>query len=99
MRPKERRDSGQADLLRSRQDAIMDMDHALGKRAPHSGVRQIASRWRFLLALRLRYAKQNDVYLLAGWKGANSYREYDCDPASCSRSVVRRLPQGDAFNP
>jgi IS5 family transposase len=29
MRPKERRDSGQADLLRSRLDAIIDMNHAL----------------------------------------------------------------------
>jgi transposase, IS5 family len=33
MRPKERRDSGQADLLRSRLDAIIDMDHALVKLA------------------------------------------------------------------
>ena len=31
MRPKERRDSGQTDLLRSRLDAIIDMDHALVK--------------------------------------------------------------------
>ena len=31
MRPKERRDSGQADLLRSRLDAIIDLDHALVK--------------------------------------------------------------------
>ena len=31
MRPKERRDSGQADLLRSRLDAIIDMNHALVK--------------------------------------------------------------------
>lgn len=31
MKPKERRDSGQADLLRSRLDAIIDMDHALVK--------------------------------------------------------------------
>ena len=31
MRPKERRDSGQADLLRARLDAIIDMDHALVK--------------------------------------------------------------------
>ena len=31
MKPKERRDSGQADLLRSRLDAILDMDHALVK--------------------------------------------------------------------
>src|SRR5271165_649759 len=33
MRPKERRDSGQGDLLRSRLDAIIDMDHALVKLA------------------------------------------------------------------
>src|SRR5258707_14945403 len=33
MRPKERRDSGQADLLRSRLDAIVDMGHALVKLA------------------------------------------------------------------
>lgn len=33
MRPKERRDSGQTDLLRSRLDAIIDMDHALVKLA------------------------------------------------------------------
>ncbi len=33
MRPKERRDSGQADLLRSRLDAIIDMEHALVKLA------------------------------------------------------------------
>ena len=33
MRPKERRDSGQADLLRSRLDAIIDMNHALVKLA------------------------------------------------------------------
>ena len=33
MRPKERRDGGQADLLRSRLDAIIDMDHALVKLA------------------------------------------------------------------
>jgi IS5 family transposase len=33
MRPKERRDNGQADLLRSRLDAIIDMDHALVKLA------------------------------------------------------------------
>ena len=33
MRPKERRDSGQSDLLRSRLDAIIDMDHALVKLA------------------------------------------------------------------
>jgi transposase, IS5 family len=31
MRPKERRDSGQADLLRSRLDAIIDMEHSLVK--------------------------------------------------------------------
>jgi IS5 family transposase len=31
MRPKERRDSGQADLLRSRLDAIIDMEHPLVK--------------------------------------------------------------------
>jgi transposase, IS5 family len=31
MRPKERRDSGQSDLLRSRLDAIIDMGHALVK--------------------------------------------------------------------
>ncbi|WP_316399173.1 hypothetical protein [Bradyrhizobium sp. 33ap4] len=31
MRPKERRDSGQADLLRSQLGAIIDMDHALVK--------------------------------------------------------------------
>ena len=31
MKPKERRDGGQADLLRSRLDAILDMDHALVK--------------------------------------------------------------------
>ncbi len=31
MKPKERRESGQADLLRSRLDAILDMDHALVK--------------------------------------------------------------------
>src|SRR5215213_2104021 len=31
MKPKERRDGGQADLLRSRLDAIIDMDHALVK--------------------------------------------------------------------
>lgn len=41
MRPKERRDSGQADLLRSRLDAIIDMNHALVKLA-----RTID--WRFL---------------------------------------------------
>lgn len=33
MRPKERRDSGQADLMRSRLDAIIDMNHALVKLA------------------------------------------------------------------
>jgi hypothetical protein len=33
MRPKERRDGGQTDLLRFRQDAIIDMDHALVKLA------------------------------------------------------------------
>ena len=33
MRPRERRDSGQADLLRSRLDAIIDMEHALVKLA------------------------------------------------------------------
>jgi transposase, IS5 family len=33
MRPKERHDSGQADLLRSRLDAIIDTDHALVKLA------------------------------------------------------------------
>src|SRR5262249_37936752 len=33
MRPKERRDSGQADLLRSRLDAIIDMEHPLVKLA------------------------------------------------------------------
>jgi transposase, IS5 family len=33
MRPKERRDSGQADLLRSRLDAMIDMNHALVKLA------------------------------------------------------------------
>ena len=31
MKPRERRDSGQADLLRSRLDAIIDMNHALVK--------------------------------------------------------------------
>ena len=29
MKPRERRDSGQGDLLRSRLDAILDMDHQL----------------------------------------------------------------------
>jgi hypothetical protein len=33
MRPKERRDTGQADLLRSRLDAIIDMGHPLVKLA------------------------------------------------------------------
>jgi IS5 family transposase len=33
MRPKERRDTGQSDLLRSRLDAIIDIDHALVKLA------------------------------------------------------------------
>ena len=33
MRPKERRETGQSDLLRSRLDAIIDMDHALVKLA------------------------------------------------------------------
>src|SRR6267378_6935138 len=33
MRPRERRDSGQADLLRSRLDAMIDMNHALVKLA------------------------------------------------------------------
>ena len=33
MRPKERRERGQSDLLRSRLDAIIDMDHALVKLA------------------------------------------------------------------
>jgi hypothetical protein len=33
MRPKERRDSGQSDLLRSRLDAIIDMSHPLVKLA------------------------------------------------------------------
>ena len=33
MRPKERRDSGQSDLLHSRLDAIIDMDHAVVKLA------------------------------------------------------------------
>jgi IS5 family transposase len=33
MRPKERRETGQGDLLRSRLDAIIDMDHALVKLA------------------------------------------------------------------
>jgi len=33
MRPRERRESGQSDLLRSRLDAIIDMDHALVKLA------------------------------------------------------------------
>src|SRR5215467_9904674 len=33
MRPKERRDTGQTDLLRSRLDAIIDMNHALVKLA------------------------------------------------------------------
>jgi IS5 family transposase len=41
MRPKERRESGQGDLLRSRLDAIIDMEHALVKLA-----RTID--WRFL---------------------------------------------------
>lgn len=40
MRPKERRDSGQADLLRSRLDQILDMNHPLMKLA--------AIDWRFL---------------------------------------------------
>ena len=31
MRPKERRETGQTDLLRSRLDAIIDMNHALVK--------------------------------------------------------------------
>jgi IS5 family transposase len=33
MRPKERRETGQADLLRSRLDAFIDMDHPLVKLA------------------------------------------------------------------
>ncbi len=33
MRPKERRDTGQTDLLRSRLDAIIDMGHPLVKLA------------------------------------------------------------------
>src|ERR1700716_79915 len=41
MRPRERRETGQTDLLRSRRDAIIDMEHALVKRA-----RTID--WRFL---------------------------------------------------
>jgi hypothetical protein len=41
MRPKERRESGQTDLLRSRLDQILNMDHALVKLAK-------AIDWRFL---------------------------------------------------
>lgn len=41
MRPKERRDSGQSDLLRARLDQILNMDHALVKLAK-------AIDWRFL---------------------------------------------------
>ena len=41
MRPKERRDSGQSDLFRSRLDQIVDMDHALAKLGR-------AIDWRFL---------------------------------------------------
>jgi IS5 family transposase len=41
MRPKERRETGQGDLLRSRLDAIIDMDHALVKLAR-------ATDWSFL---------------------------------------------------
>ena len=33
MKPKERRETGQSDLLRSRLDAIIDMNHALVKLA------------------------------------------------------------------
>jgi IS5 family transposase len=33
MRPKERRETGQSDLLRSRLDAIIDVSHALVKLA------------------------------------------------------------------
>ncbi len=33
MRPRERRETGQSDLLRSRLDAIIDMNHALVKLA------------------------------------------------------------------
>ena len=33
MRPKERRETGQSDLLRSRLDSIIDMNHALVKLA------------------------------------------------------------------
>jgi len=41
MRPKERSESGQTDLLRSRLDQILDMDHALVKLAKSID-------WRFL---------------------------------------------------
>ena len=41
MRPREKRDSGQSDLFRSRLDQIVDMDHALAKLAG-------AIDWRFL---------------------------------------------------
>lgn len=41
MRPKERRESGQTDLLRTRLDQILDMNHALVKLAK-------AIDWRFL---------------------------------------------------
>ncbi|MER8544055.1 hypothetical protein NKH17_32790 [Mesorhizobium sp. M1334] len=34
MRPKERHESGQTDLLRSRLDQILNMDHALVKTGP-----------------------------------------------------------------
>ena len=37
MRPKERSESGQTDLLRSRLDQILDMDHALVKLAKVGG--------------------------------------------------------------
>ena len=41
MRPKERRDSGQSDLFRTRLDPIVDMSHALAKLGR-------ALDWRFL---------------------------------------------------
>jgi len=44
MRPKERRDSGQADLLRSRLDAIIDLGHPLVKLAQAIDDRLVISR-------------------------------------------------------
>lgn len=79
MKPKEGRDSGQADLLRSRLDAIIDMNHALVKLSRTTTGRSSKS------------GSARSVKLSRAGPAADAADGRTCHPQAHLRALVRAL--------